>query len=301
MHHPPQTLSLRPVTSGNVTSSPPIGTLRTGDPVEHKHTQYEIVTESLEIAVPGDKDSPTMAAHLAKPAMPVRYPGVVVGFEMFGLTGYIRNLTERIARLGYVAIAPDFYHRAGPRIELDATNEGRERGLELVRNLSRDAALRDVRSALAYLREHETVTSKIGMVGCSFGGHIAYLAAAQLDLAATAVFYGGWLTTTDIGLSRPEPTVALTPGITGKLLFLVGEQDHAVPTEHLDRIAARLADAGVRHEVVRYPDTPHGFFCDERDTFRAQPAHDAWRRVHELLDAELSPDEQDPPGPDITR
>lgn len=245
----------------------------------------KIVTEKTRVAVE-DPESPEMGAYLARPVEPGNYPGVVVAFEMFGLTSYIREVTDRIASLGYVAIAPDFYHRADPDVELSADDEGRRRGFELVGSLTRAGVLADVRAAIGRVRG--TATGKVGMVGCSAGGHIAYLAAAQLDLAATAVFYGGWLTNTDLQLGRPEPTVTLTPGITGRLLYLVGDQDHAVPAEQYEQIAQQLADASVRHEMVVYPDTPHGFFCHQRETFREKPAEDAWRRVRDLLAVELS-------------
>jgi carboxymethylenebutenolidase len=119
------------------------------------------------------------------------------------------------------------------------------------------------------------------------GGHVAYLAAARLDLAATVAFFPGWLTGTEIGLSQPEPTLALTPGIRGRLLFLVGEQDQVVPTEDRKLIAEALRAGGVRHELVVYPDTPHAFFFEGTETHRAQPAADAWRRVREFLAEEL--------------
>jgi carboxymethylenebutenolidase len=131
------------------------------------------------------------------------------------------------------------------------------------------------------------------MVGFSLGGHIAYLAATGLDLAATAVLYGGWLPTTDIPLSRPEPTLDLTPGIAkhgGRVLVLVGDEDRLIPAEQRRLIAERLSEAGVRHELVVYPGTPHAFFFEEAETFRPGPAEDAWRRVTELLAAELTPE-----------
>ena len=237
---------------------------------------YQIHTENLVLDVDGEP----MGAYVARPAEPGDHPGVVVAFEMFGLTSYIREVTDRVASLGYVAVAPDFYHRAAPDVELTADEDGRRRGFELLGTLSRRGALADVRAAIAC-----TAANSVGMIGCSAGGHIAYLAAAELGLAATAVFYGGWLTGTELPISRPEPTLSLTPAITGKLLYLVGDSDHAVPAEAVDRIAETLAGTG--HELVVYPDTPHGFFCHQRDSYREGPAEDAWRRVTELLAAEL--------------
>jgi len=235
----------------------------------------EITTEEVKVPV-GDS---VMTAFRAMPRCEGNRPVVVVAFEMFGLTPYVREIAERVAGLGYTAIAPDFYHRGGPGNVLD--EEERERGFTLIGELTRDGVLADVSAAIAFAGS----PAKAGMLGLSVGGHLAYLAAAKLDLAATAVFYGGWLTTTKLALSRPEPTLTLTPDIRGKLLFLSGDADHAVPPGDLEQIGAAMADNG--HELVVYPDTPHGFFCHRRDTYRTGAADDAWRRVRMLFADEL--------------
>jgi len=132
------------------------------------------------------------------------------------------------------------------------------------------------------------------MVGLSVGGHVAYLAATEFDLPAVAVSYGGWLPTTDIPLGRPEPTLARTAKITGRLLILVGEDDQVVPEGHRREIAQALRAAGVRHEIIEYPGMAHGFLSDRRATY-TEAAHGAWQRVQDLLTAELPlcPDEAD--------
>lgn len=258
--------------------------------------KHEIVCEEVEVVVEEDSPPSAMGAYLARPVAPGAYPGVVVGMEIFGVTGHIRDITERVAGLGYVAIAPDFYHRTAPGIELSRDEDGRTRGLELMRRLTRDEALGDVRAAMSQLRGLEAGADdalKIGMVGFSLGGHIAYLAATQLDLAATAVFYGGWIPTRDVPLSTPDPTLDLTPGIAardGHLLFFVGGQDKLIPPKQRQQIEGALFAAGVRHEVVVYPDVPHGFFCDQADTFDQASRDDSWERVRELFAHELAPD-----------
>ena len=103
-------------------------------------------------------------------------------------------------------------------------------------------------------------------------------------LAAVAVLYGGWIPTTDIPLSQPEPTLARTPGITGRVLILVGEQDHVVPREHRRAIADALTAARIDHEIVEYPGVGHGFFCDRRDGYDRAAAEDSWERLASLLD-----------------
>jgi carboxymethylenebutenolidase len=231
-------------------------------------------------------------AYLAEPAGTGRHGGVIVGMEMFGVTAYVRSGADRIAALGYTAYAPDFYRRVAPGIELAADDAGGARGLELAGALTRAQALEDLREAVDLLRARDDPTGAVAMVGMSFGGHIAYLAATQLDVATTVVFYGGWLTGTDIALSRPQPTLALTPGIAAPLLDLVGDSDHAVPAADVAQIGAALADAGVEHELVVYPDTPDGFFCDVRDSYRPSQAADAWVRMQRALGAQPRRDEQ---------
>ncbi len=250
---------------------------------------HTITTGYVNITVDEGPSSSTMNAYIARPQTPGDYPGVIVGFELFGVTSYIRSIVDRIAQLGYVALSPDFYHHSAPGIELEATAEGRARGFELLHQLTRQQALNDVHAAMTYLH-NERKSAKIGMVGFSVGGHIAYLVATQLDLKATVAFYPGWLTTGDIPLSRPTLTLSLTPGIAkhdGYLLLLVGEQDNLISASQREAIARELQIANVRHELVVYPDTPHRFFYEEGESYRQDAASDAWHRVREVLSTEL--------------
>ena len=251
---------------------------------------HSITTGYVDITVNEEPGPSTMGAYMARPQGQGNYPGVIIGFELFGVTGYIRTIANRIAQLGYVALAPDFYHRSLPGIELEATDEGRARGFELLHQLTRQQAINDVYAAMTHLR-NEGKSSKIGMLGLSVGGHIAYLAATQFDLKATVAFYPGWLTTQDIPLSRPVPTLSLTPGIAkhdGYLLLLVGEQDSLLPAEQREAIARELQAANIRHELVIYPDTPHRFFYEEGENYRQVAADDAWHPLREQLATELA-------------
>ena len=91
------------------------------------------------------------------------------------------------------------------------------------------------------------------MVGFSAGGHLSYLAACRLPVSRTAVLYGGWLTSTDIPMSQPTPTLDLTPGITGSILYLAGEDDALIDAGQREQICTALTAAGVDHELVSYP------------------------------------------------
>jgi len=194
---------------------------------------------------------------LARPDKPG--PGVIVGMEMFGVTDYVRDLATSLAERGYTALAPDFY-RTG--LELPATDEGRTKGRELLAQLTREQALEDVGRAI------ERIDAR-AMLGCSVGGHIAYLAATEFPLTAAA-FYPGWLTNSDIPLSQPEPTITRAP--KGRILVLTGEDDFLIVASDREQIAERA-------ELVVYPGAKHGFFCHTRDTYDPDASADAWQRV----------------------
>ena len=86
-----------------------------------------------------------MSAYLARPNDSNQYPSVIVGMEIFGVNFHIKEITNQVARLGYVAIAPDFYHRTEPGIELAFDQTDRIRGMELMRQLKRTEVLKDIR------------------------------------------------------------------------------------------------------------------------------------------------------------
>jgi carboxymethylenebutenolidase len=208
-------------------------------------------------------------------------PGVILTFQLFGTDEHVRTLADRIAALGYTVAVPNLYHRAGVT-ELPMDEAGRARGLELLNGLTRAQVLED----LAETFERLPAGPK-AIVGLSMGGHIAYLAAAELDVAATVVLFPGWLTGTDIPLSRPEPTVTLTAKISGSVLLLAGGQDHVLPPADIATIEQAMRAAGVRHEVVLYPGVPHAFFLPGTPTYVPEAADDAWERITAFLSAEV--------------
>lgn len=249
--------------------------------------QNEITTEWHEIPVPGAAHP--MKAFLARPGTGGPWPAVLIGFEMFGVTGYLRTVAAQVAAAGYLALVPDFYHWQSPdgsATELSAGAAGRTRGLELINGLRRDQVAADVRAAVRSLSARPDCNGHAAMIGLSAGGHIAFYAATQVPLAALVAFYPGWLANGDVGLSRGEPVLASASGLAAfgtPTLIMIGADDHLYAPGDIDAIEAALTAAGVDHEVVVYPQTPHGFACFERDTYRPAAAADAWRRAYALL------------------
>jgi len=211
--------------------------------------------------------------------------GVIVAHELFGVNPDIRGVADDLAAAGYLTIAPEFYHRdAPPGRWLERDDAGREEGFGYLHRLGREQALADVSAALGWLRSQPGI-SRAAMVGFSAGGHLAYLAACRLPVARTAVLYGGWLTGTEIPLSRPEPTLSLSSGITGRLLYLVGEDDMLISASERSSIGTALSGPGLSGagEVVSYPGVQHAFFWPGTPAFSQAARDDAWRRILELL------------------
>lgn len=241
----------------------------------------EIRSERVSIPVGGG----TMGAYLVRPADATPRPGVIVYMEIFGVNAHIRDVAERVAREGYVALAPDFFHRTHPGIELGYDEAGMGTGMKGLMALDADQMIADAQAALAFLRKQPNVTGKVGAMGFCIGGHMTYLTACETDIAAAASFYGGGIAAPK-GPGGKASTIGRTPKIRGKLLCLMGGKDALIPMEQVDAVRAALNAAGTRHEVHVY-DADHGFFCDARGTFHKPSADDAWAKVKALFAAEL--------------
>src|SRR5215471_17533481 len=231
----------------------------------------------------GVHDGTTLPAYLARPAADPAPTGVIVAHELFGVNPDIRGVADDLARAGYLSIAPEFYHRdAAPGRWLERDDTGRQEGFGYLHRLGRDQALADVAAAMSWLRSEPGI-ERVAVVGFSAGGHLSYLAACRLPISRAAVLYGGWLPSTDIPLSQPTPTLDLTPGITGRMLYLVGEQDALIDAGQREQIRTALAAAGVDHELVSYPGVGHAFFWPGTPAFSRAARDDAWRRIVGLL------------------
>jgi carboxymethylenebutenolidase len=228
-------------------------------------------------------DGTELPAYLARPAAPPAPAGVIVAHELFGVNPDIRQVADDCAAAGYLTIAPEFYHRdARPGHWLERDDAGRREGFSLLHRLGREQALADVTAAIGWLRAAPGI-ERIAMIGFSAGGHLSYLAACQLPLSRTAVLYGGWLPSTEIPLSQPTPTLQLTPGITGRLLYLVGADDSLIDARQRGQIGDALTAAGIDHELVVYPGTEHAFFWPDTPAFSQAARDDAWARILSLL------------------
>ncbi|MBE9007114.1 dienelactone hydrolase family protein [Fortiea sp. LEGE XX443] len=224
-----------------------------------------------------------ISAYLAQPKEPGSYPGIVVLQEIFGVNSHIRDVTERIAKEGYVAIAPALFDRFAPGFETGYNPEDIEVGRKYAwMQTTASELLSNIQSAIDYLKTLPQVKQdSFGCIGFCFGGHVAYLAATLPDIQATASFYGARITTNTPGGSAA--TLTLTPQISGTLYAFFGMEDASIPPEQIDEIEAELEKYKIPHRVFRYDGSDHGFFCDRRPSYNPKAAADAWEEVKQLF------------------
>ena len=214
-------------------------------------------------AVDGD-----MSAFLARPTDAGKHPAVIVVMEGFGLNAHIKDVASRLAGEGYVALAPDVYYReANAVVGYDQLGEA----IRLMSSLRDDKIVADMATTVSYLQSQDFVRGdRIGITGFCMGGRISFLTACKnSDIKAAAPFYGG-------GIGGLLDQAAK---ITCPLLLFFGDQDAFIPNEEVSKIKTTLADLKKSADVVVYPGAPHGFFCNERDSYRPDAARDAWERL----------------------
>jgi carboxymethylenebutenolidase len=196
-------------------------------------------------------------------------PGLIVIQEWWGLTSHIKDVTDRLAAEGFVALAPDLYGGA-------TTHDSDEAG-KLMTELPVDGAARDLAGAVGFLLGHEAVTSsKVGAIGfCMGGGFVVVLAAQQGDRIGAAVpFYGV--------LKEDFPDLS---GITAPVQGHFGEDDSFTTPAAARGLAERIkAESGVEPEFFFYP-AGHAFFNDENllGTYDKEQADLAWQRAVAFL------------------
>ena len=209
-----------------------------------------------------------MPAYVARPAGSGRQPAVVVIQEAFGLNEHIKDVARRFAGEGYVALAPDLFYRGGKG--RTARYDDLPKALELMGALKDDEIVADVGSAIAWLEKQPDVRAgRIGITGFCMGGRVSYLAACALPdkIAAAVPYYGG-------GIPVDRTTTLRAP-----VLAFFGDEDPFIPMDNVDKLRAEAKRLGKNVEIVVYPKAPHGFFCNERDSYRPEAAKDAWEKT----------------------
>ena len=211
-------------------------------------------------------DGSELRAFLAQPAGPGPHPAIVVLQEIFGVNGHIRDVTERFARAGYLAIAPDMFHRFAPGYE--GSYDDIPASIAVTAHLTPAGVAADLTATHAHLAGRADVRAdRIAAIGYCMGGRLAWQANAALPLAAAVAFYGGGIAANHLDLA---------PALHGPQLLVWAGHDPWIPPADRDRVHAAMRAAGKPYVNVEFSGVHHGFFCDARSDYDAGAAAQAW-------------------------
>lgn len=198
-------------------------------------------------------------------------PGVIVIQEWWGLVDHIKDVCERFAEEGFVAVAPDLFH--------GKTTKSPDEAGKLMMALRIDEAEKDLSGAVQYLLDHDATSGdKVGVVGFCMGGALSlYTATKNANIGACVVFYGG----------HPNVKPDL-PNLHSPVLGLYAERDGFVTPESVHKLEKQLKALGKEIDTIIYPQTDHAFFNDTRpEVYNDNAAADAWQRTIEFLRGHL--------------
>src|ERR1700749_323720 len=216
-----------------------------------------------------------MPGYFARPKGLANPPVILVAMEIFGLHEYIKDVTRRLAKLGELAVAPDYYFRKG----VDLTKITDIPQLLPIVTAKPDAELlSDLDSTVAWAKAQGGNTDRLGIIGFCRGGRTVWeYAAHSSELKAGVAFYGPPVDSPNP--LWPKSPTQLVPEMKAPVLGLYGEADTGIPGAQVEALKEALGAANKPAEFKNYPGAPHGFHADYRDSYRQEAAVDAWSRM----------------------
>ena len=222
-------------------------------------------TEYVNLSV---DDGTSMRAYVARPDGKPK-AGLIVFQEIFGINSHIRDVSERFAKQGLLAIAPELFHRTAPGFESGYTDMAP--GFEHMKQVTDGGLEADIRATYKWI-QGVPGELKICSTGYCMGGRVSTLAAITVPLTCGVSYYGG-------GIAPSQ----FNPGLLGRLkdlqapmLFFWGGQDQHIPPESVAAVTSALRAANKAFSNVEFSFADHGFFCDQRASYNRQAASLAW-------------------------
>jgi carboxymethylenebutenolidase len=231
----------------------------------------------------GEQDIPVgsfnMPAYISRPEKASGpSPVVIVVSEIFGVHEYIADTTRRFAKLGYLAIAPEFFTRAGDPNSFGTVAEIQS---NIVAKTPDPQVLGDLKAAIAWAGKNGGDLKKVAVTGFCWGGRITWLSATMPEVKAGVAWYGRLVG--DKTANNPKQPVEIAADLKAPVLGLYGSADTGIPLDTVEQMKAALSKASSNPAAKAskfeiYPEAPHAFHADYRATYREGPAKDAWAK-----------------------
>jgi carboxymethylenebutenolidase len=211
-------------------------------------------------------------------------PAVMVLMEAFGLNDNIKGVCDRLARAGYAALAPDFYHgQVFPYTDLTGA-------IAKLKSLNDDVVMAEFGKGLDFLKTRRNVIQKgVGVTGFCMGGRYTFLANAvhAQQVKAAVSFYGGGIAAQADVAGRPSLLQRVST-MEAPLMFMYGSEDSYIMAEEHQRIALAMSQAKKRYSINVFPGAGHGFMSDRRDSYNPAAAKEAWDMTLAFFDRHLA-------------
>ena len=217
-------------------------------------------------------------AYYAMPAGKTKLGVVIVVHEIFGVHEYIKDTCRRFAKMGYLAIAPEFFVRHG---DVSKYSTVAEIFSNVVSKVPDTEVLADVDATVTWASGHGGDAGKVGITGFCWGGRIVWMAsAANPRLKAGVAWYGRLMTM--VNAATPNHPHDIAEKLNWPVLGLYGGKDDGIPMDTVEEMKTRLSFGGKASqasEFVIYPDAPHAFHADYRPSYRKEAAEDGFKRA----------------------
>ena len=247
-----------------------------------------LLVEAFDLDFAGAQDAP-VNGYLARPAgAPRPVPGMIVIHEAGGLGEHIRDVANRFAALGYLALGVDLYTREGGPPPMDDVQALMAR----LFSISDKTVTGDLAGAAAWLRSREDCSGRVGCIGFCMGGRYTLLfACATKHLDAAVDCWGGFIDSATPEQrstpERPTPPLELADRLSCPLLAAIGAEDQNPSPATGDELRSRAQQSGQEVKVDVYEGAGHAFFADYRPTYRPQPAATLWAEIVPFLQRHL--------------
>jgi len=212
----------------------------------------------------------------AMPAAGGPFPVVLVVQEVFGVHEHIRDICRRLAKRGYLAVAPELYARQGDVSKIPDTQEIFAKVVSKVPDAQVMADL-DAAANWAGKSGHGDL-KRLGITGFCWGGRIVWLYAAHSTRLKAGVAWYGRLIGQSTELTPKHP-IDLVGKLKAPVLGLYGGADSSIPIETIKQMANALEAAGSPSQIIVYPRASHGFHADYRPSYQKEAAEDGWKRL----------------------
>jgi len=245
-------------------------------------TAQTMITTDASGLTAGEVKIPTsggdIPAYRAMPNSGGPFPVVLVVQEIFGVHEHIKDVCRRLAKLGYLAIAPELYARQGDVSKMTDVNEIISKVVSKVPDVQ---VMADLDATVAWAEKSgKGKVDKLGITGFCWGGRVVWLYAAHSPRLKAGVAWYGRLVgqTSDL---TPKYPVDVATTLKAPVLGLYGGADSGIPPETVEQMQKALQAAKSPSQIVVYPDTPHGFYADYRPSYRKDEAQNGWQRLQE--------------------